>query len=256
MIKILFFVFWFPRDRFLNSQIFLGYMEERVQKIIANAGFCSRRKAEELIERGLVKVNGKVITIGSKADSSKDDIIVDGRRLKGGEKVYFAFNKPGDCLTTLDDPAGRKTIFHYIKLKDRVIPVGRLDFKTEGLLFLTNDGDFANRVMHPRYEVEKTYMAYLDKPFELKDVEKVKNGVELEGTMTRPAKIRFASKDKDVVEITLHEGMNRIVRRIMEALGYNVKRLIRVKIGSVDIGDLLPGRTRKLSYQEIRQFMR
>jgi 23S rRNA pseudouridine2605 synthase len=231
-------------------------MEERVQKIIANAGHCSRRKAEQFITEGKVRVNGKVITIGTKADPAKDDIIVDGRHLKHPDKVYLAFNKPGDCLTTLDDPRGRKTIFHYLNLKDRVIPVGRLDFNTEGLLFLTNDGEFANLVMHPRYEVDKTYMVFLDKKFELSDVEKVKKGIDIEGKITSPAKVRFSGKSHDIIEITLHEGMNRIVRRMMEVLGYGVKRLIRVKIGNVDIGDIQPGKYRKMGFQEVRQFMK
>jgi len=230
-------------------------MEERVQKIIANAGICSRRAAEDLIYAGKVKVNGKVITIGSKADASKDKIIVDGKMVKGSEKVYLAFNKPGDCLTTLDDPAGRKTIFNYLRLKERVIPVGRLDFKTEGLLFLTNDGEFANRVMHPRYEVEKTYLVFLDKPFTLEDIDKVKKGILIEDVKTGNAKVRYASPDKDAIEVTLHEGRNRIVRRMMESLGFTVKRLIRTKVGKVDLGDLKSGKTRVLSYQEIRQFI-
>ena len=231
-------------------------MLERVQKIIANAGMCSRRRAEELIQDGKVKVNGAVITIGSKADVRKDKIIVDGREIRRTEKIYLAFNKPGDCLTTLDDPRGRKTIFSYIKLPDRVIPVGRLDFKTEGLLLITNDGEFANKVMHPRYEVEKTYMVFLDKAFEVADIDKLKKGMGIEGIKTSPAKVRYASLDKKVIEVTIHEGRNRIVRRMMEELGYTVMRLIRTKVGTVDIGNLQPGKFRKMSYQEVRQFVR
>jgi pseudouridine synthase len=231
-------------------------MEERVQKIIANAGMCSRRKAEELIQEGRVKVNGKVITIGSKADADKDKIIADGKEVGRSRKVYLAFNKPGDCLTTLHDPAGRKTILNYVRLDERVIPVGRLDFKTEGLLFLTNDGDFANNVMHPRYEVEKTYIATLEKPFVVTHIERLKKGMEIEGIKTSPAKVRFASPEKNIIEITIHEGRNRIVRRMMEELGYTVKRLVRIKIGNVELGNVQPGKFRKMGYSEVKQFMR
>lgn len=229
-------------------------MQQRVQKIIANAGICSRRKAEDLIKDGKVKVNGKVAKIGESADPLRDTILVDGKRLQRVQKIYLAFNKPPDCLTTLKDPKGRKTIMDYIKLRDRVIPVGRLDFKTQGLLFLTNDGDFANHVMHPRYEVEKTYMVFLDREFTLDSVQKVKQGLQLPDVKTKPAKVRFMSPKKDVIELTIHQGNNRIVRRMMMQLGYKVNRLIRTKVGNVDLGSLQLGKTRKLSHKEIQEF--
>ena len=229
-------------------------MFQRVQKIIANAGICSRRKAEDLIKAGKVKVNGNVIKIGTCSDPMQDLIIVDGKRLQRVPKLYLAFNKPPDCLTTLDDPKGRKTIMDYIKIRDRVIPVGRLDFKTQGLLFMTNDGDFANQVMHPRYEVEKTYMVFLDLPFSLDSVSKVKKGLELTDVKTKPAKVRYMSPNKDVIELTIHQGNNRIVRRMMTQLGYKVNRLIRTKIGNVDLGSLKLGKTRKLSHKEVSEF--
>lgn len=231
-------------------------MMQRVQKIIANSGICSRRKAEELIKQGKVKVNGKVATIGMSADPDRDNISVDGARLAKQQKLYLAFNKPPDCLTTLEDPRGRKTFLAYVKLKERVIPVGRLDFLTQGLLFLTNDGDFANKVMHPRYEVEKTYLVFLDKEFSLDDVKKVKQGIQLEEFKTNPAKVRFASPVKDVIEVTLHEGQNRVVRKMMQSLGYRVKRLIRTKIGNVELGDIAQGKYRKMSYDEVKQFLK
>ncbi len=230
-------------------------MLQRVQKIIANAGICSRRKAEDLIKDGKVKVNGKLITIGDSAEPMKDIILVDGKRLQKVSKIYLAFNKPPDCLTTLDDPKGRKTIMDYVKMRERIIPVGRLDFKTQGLLFLTNDGDFANHVMHPRYEVEKTYMVFLDLPFSLESLKRVKEGLELEDVKTKPALVRYMSPKKDVIEITIHQGNNRIVRRMMTQLGYKVNRLIRTKIGNVDLGSLPLGKTRKLSHKEVTEFL-
>lgn len=230
-------------------------MLQRVQKIIANAGICSRRKAEKLIEEGKVKVNGKLISIGSKADLEKDTILVEGRKVTRPKKKYLAFNKPPDCLTTLDDPRGRKTIYHYLSRSQRLIPVGRLDFKTQGLLLLTNDGDFANRVMHPRYEVEKTYLVFLDKAFTAEHILAVKKGMNLGDTSTRPAKLRYASPAHDVIELTIHEGQNRVVRKMMRQLGYRIKKLIRTKVGHVSLGSLPQGRTRKLSHKEVQGFM-
>lgn len=241
---------------FLKARDFFFCMLQRVQKIIANAGICSRRKAEKLIEDGRVKVNGKLISIGDKADLIKDQIMVDGKRISQPKKIYLAFNKPPDCLTTLDDPRGRKTIYHYIGLRDRVIPVGRLDFKTQGLLLLTNDGDFANKVMHPRYEVEKTYMVFLDRKFGLDDLNKVKQGMDMGGMKTGPAKLRYASPANDVIELTIHEGQNRVVRRMMKELGYKIKKLIRTKVGNVSLGSLAQGRTRKLSHDEVCSFLK
>jgi 23S rRNA pseudouridine2605 synthase len=231
-------------------------MQQRVQKIMASAGLCSRRKAEELIKQGKVKVNGEVIRIGSRADMFKDQIFVEGKRLVQPKKVYLAFNKPPDCLTTLHDPKGRKTILAYLKLRERVIPVGRLDFKTQGLIFLTNDGDFANHVMHPRYEVEKTYMVFLDRKFTVEDVAKVKEGMDLGDVKVRPAKVRFASPARDVIELSIHQGQNRIVRKMMKELGHKVKRLIRTKVGKVELGSLALGKTRNLSHDEVRGFVK
>jgi 23S rRNA pseudouridine2605 synthase len=226
-------------------------MLQRVQKIIASAGICSRRKAEKLIEHGKVKVNGKLISIGSKADPFSDNITVEGNKVKQPGRIYIAFNKPPDCLTTLHDPKGRRTILYYVKLKERVIPVGRLDFKTQGLLLLTNDGDFANRIMHPRYEIEKNYMVFLDRKFDASDVSKVNKGINLEEVKTRSARVSYASPTKDVINITLHEGQNRVVRRMMSHLGYKVKKLIRTRIGNVKLGSLRQGSIRNLSKKEL-----
>ena len=226
-------------------------MLQRVQKIIASAGICSRRKAEKLVEQGKVKVNGKVISVGAKADPLKDNILVDGKKIKQPDRIYLAFNKPPDCLTTLHDPKGRKTILYYVKLNERVIPVGRLDFKTQGLLFLTNDGDFANRIMHPRYEIEKKYMVFLDRRFSAEHAARIEKGIDLGDIKTRPAKVTYASPKRDVITITLHEGQNRIVRKMMSHLGYKVKKLIRTRIGNVKLGNLRQGNYRKLTKKEI-----
>ncbi|MBI4739152.1 rRNA pseudouridine synthase [Candidatus Woesearchaeota archaeon] len=228
---------------------------ERVQKIIANAGLMSRRKAEQLIQEGRVKVNGQIITIGSKADVLRDRITVAGKLIELQKRLYYAFYKPGDCLTTLDDPRGRKTIFHYIKSKERLIPVGRLDFKTEGLLLLTNDGDFANRITHPRYETKKTYYALLDKAISKQHLEKIEKGVMLEDGATAPAKARIRDPGGKLVELIIHEGRNRIVVRMFNALGYSVQRLVRTRIGKLSLGDLQPGKMRELSYQEVQMLM-
>ncbi|MFC1723364.1 pseudouridine synthase [Nanoarchaeota archaeon] len=230
-------------------------MAERVQKIISNAGMMSRRKAEDMIADGKVTVNGKVIGLGDQADRDKDVILVDGKKVELGKKLYIAFNKPGDCLTTLDDPRGRKTVFSYIPFKTRLIPCGRLDFKTEGLLLLTNDGDFANKIMHPRYEVKKTYVVWVDHDVSREHIDKLKEGVFLKEfeIRTRPAKVRYGH-DKKTLEITIHEGKNRIVRRMLNALGYEVKRLMRIKIGMVDLGNLYKAKYRNLSRKEIDSF--
>ena len=229
---------------------------ERVQKIIANAGLTSRRKAEDLIAAGKVRVNNKVITLGDKADARVDKITVEGTKLKIAQKIYLMFHKPIDCLTTLSDPLGRKTIFDYIKFQERLIPCGRLDYKTEGLLLVTNDGDWANKIMHPRYEVEKTYLVKVDKEFSKEDMERVKTGIRLDDldVTTAPAKIRYAGDDKRVIEVRIHEGMNRIVRRMMQELGYRVARLARVKIGKLELGELKMGKWRTLRRNEVEFF--
>ena len=221
----------------------------RVQKLLSNYGYCSRRKAEELIEQGRVKVNGKAITIGDKA-SEDDKIYVDGKLVSKGRKVYLIFNKPVHCVTALND-SHHKTIMHYIKVKERVFPIGRLDYNTSGLLLLTNDGDFANKVMHPRYEVKKTYLVEVNKPIDKHSITKIEKGVLLEDGKTSPAKARKI--EDNVIEVTIHEGKNRIIRRIMEKLGYSIRFIERVKIGELGLGRLRQGEYKKLSKKEMEQ---
>ena len=164
----------------------------RVQKLLSNYGYCSRRKAEELIIEGRVKVNNKVITIGDKA-TEEDILKVDNKIVNKNKKLYLIFNKPKGCVTALNDQF-KKTIMEYIKIKERVFPIGRLDYNTEGLLILTNDGDFANKIMHPRYEIKKTYQAEINKPITKREIEQIELGVELEDGRTSLAKVKKISQ--------------------------------------------------------------
>lgn len=227
---------------------------QRVQKIISNAGIMSRRKAEEFIRQGRVRVNGKSIKLGDKA-TDDDKITVDDKPVKKTRKRYIMFHKPPGCLTTLTDSKGRRTIFNYIKEKERLIPVGRLDFLTEGLLLLTNDGDFANKIMHPRYQVKKNYIAFLDMPLSDNDRTKLEKGIIIEERKTSPARVTYESDNKDIIQVSIHEGRNRIVRKMLFTLGYKTKRLVRIKIGSLDLGDLPKGKYRELTRKEIERLM-
>lgn len=213
-------------------------MQHRVQKLLSNYGFCSRRKAERLIEEGKVKVNGKRITIGDKA-SEKDKITVCGKLVKKEKKLYMMFNKPVGCVTALKDRRS-KTVMDYIKIKERIFPIGRLDYYTSGLLLLTNDGDFANKIMHPRYEIKKTYVVEIDRPISKKDMLKIQKGVKLRDGITSPAKIKRLNLN--VLEIIIHEGKNRIVRRMLNRLRYKVLSLERTAIGKLKLGKLRSGK--------------
>jgi len=211
---------------------------ERVQKLLSNYGYCSRRKGEKLIEEGRVTVNDKKVNIGDQA--TREDIIkVDGKIVKKENKVYIIFNKPPDCVTAVKDPK-YKTVMDYIDIKERVYPVGRLDYDASGLLILTNDGEFANKLMHPRYEVKKTYVAKLDKPYTNNVVKKLERGIQLRDGKTRPAKVKRIS-DK-VIEVEIHEGKHKIVKRMFKKLGFNVLGLERTKEGIFHLGDVKQGK--------------
>ncbi len=217
---------------------------ERVQKIIAHAGICSRRKAEDLIMAGKVLVNGKPIKIGDQAEAGKDMITVDGKKLALERKRYFVLYKPKGCLCTVGEFYGKRTIFDFISVPERIYPVGRLDYDTEGLLLLTNDGDFANRIMHPRHEVRKVYAVHLDRPLFKEDFLTLRKGIMVDGRTSAPDSIR--TKGTHVL-LTLHEGRKHIVKKIFRELGYQVLGLKRESLGPFQLRGLAPGQ-----YYEVR----
>jgi pseudouridine synthase len=220
----------------------------RVQKLLSNYGYCSRRKAEELIQEGRVAVNGRIISIGDKA-SADDRIAVDGKVVRSRKKVYLMLNKPTGCVTALKDRQYR-TVMDCIKIRERVFPVGRLDFNTSGLLLLTNDGDFSNNIIHPSKEITKTYLVQLDRPITNALLHRIRDGIDIDGKRTCKAKARKVCSD--LIEITIHEGRNRIVRRMFSAIGFKVISLKRTRIGSLELGDLGVGRYRSLTEADKR----
>ncbi|HLN88027.1 MAG TPA: pseudouridine synthase [Candidatus Limnocylindrales bacterium] len=232
---------------------------ERLQKIIARAGLASRREAERWIEEGRITVNGTVITkLGSQADPFNDSIKVDGKRIKSAAApLYYAFHKPPGVITTLNDPQHRPDITPYIARlgeKRRVFPVGRLDYNTTGLLLLTNDGALALRLSHPRFGVTKVYRVKLSSCPTPEDFARLREGIRLEDGMTAPARARVIEKLKTNawVEIEVHEGRKREVRRMFEALGYFVEKLVRIRVGPVELGHLPPGELRPLTQSEVK----
>ncbi|MBR0289053.1 MAG: rRNA pseudouridine synthase [Selenomonadaceae bacterium] len=226
---------------------------ERLQKLIARAGICSRREAEKLILDGKVSVDGKIIReLGAKADPSKNKIRVDGKILRfNTEKIYLLLNKPRGYVSTVKDERGRKTVLDLLgeNFSERVYPVGRLDLNSEGLLILTNDGDLTNALIHPRFEVEKTYRAKISGDLTEEKLDKLRAGIELDDGLTAPAEIYLL--DKDFVEITIHEGRNRQVRRMFAAIGCDVKRLRRIKFAGLTLEGLKVGEFRNLTAEEI-----
>lgn len=236
-------------------------MEERLQKIIAAAGICSRRAAEELILAGKVQVNDRVVRqLGTRADPERDEIRVDGRLITTEvERVYVMLNKPAGYVTTLKDPEGRPIVTDLLyEIGQRVYPVGRLDYDSEGLLILTNDGEFAERVQHPRYEVPRTYLAKVRGRVTRKEIQSLVNGIELEDgpfTVDGIQEEKYNEKSQ-WLRVTISEGRNRIIRRAMEALGHPVARLIRISVGNLELGTLKPGEYRRLQKREIEGLLR
>lgn len=233
-------------------------MKIRLQKILADRGIASRRKAEEIIEEGRVTVNGVVATLGDKADPEKDHIKLDGKLLTQppGPKAYLMLHKPKNVLTTLDAEETRPTVRNLLgKVKERVYPVGRLDFDSEGLLLLTNDGELAHAVMHPSRKMPKTYSVKIKGVLEEKDFEKLRRGIRLDDGMTAPAEVKPLEvlKQNSWIEITIYEGRKRQIRRMLQAVGHPVIRLIRTRIDGVKLDALAPGQMRRLSNSELKR---
>ena len=227
---------------------------ERLQKIIAARGLCSRRQAEKWIEEGRVRVNGNTAHLGDTADVTEDVIEVDGKRLpKAGKKVYLMLNKPRGYVTTLSDEKGRKNAAELVAgCGVRVYPVGRLDMDSEGLLLFTNDGEFANLMMHPKHEVDKVYRVWVTN-FAPEKLDALKEPIELDGYRIKAPKVRPVRMEptRAILDVTIHEGRNRQVRRMCQAAGLEVARLKRIAEGGLRIGELKPGAWRYLEPQEL-----
>ena len=231
---------------------------ERLQKIIAARGLCSRRQAEKWIEEGRVRVNGNTAHLGDTADVTEDVIEVDGKRLpKAGKKLYLMLNKPRGYVTTLSDEKGRKNAAELVAgCGTRVYPVGRLDMDSEGLLLFTNDGEFANLMMHPKHEVDKVYRVWVTN-FSPEKLEALREPIELDGYKIKKPKVRPVRMEptRAIVDVTIHEGRNRQVRRMCQAAGLEVARLKRIAEGGLRIGDLKPGAWRELEPREIEMLL-
>ena len=230
-------------------------MKERLQKIISSYGIASRRTAEQMITDGRITCNGNTCQLGDSADPDVDHILLDGKPLPSKVKnVYIMLNKPKGYVTTLQDEKGRKNVSHLVAdCGMRVYPVGRLDKDSEGLLLLTNDGDFANKLMHPKHEVDKTYRVYV-KGYTKRGLELLGRPIVLDGYRIKEPSVTLISQndDKAEIEVTIHEGRNRQVRRMCAAAGMPVQRLVRITEGNLHIGDLPSGKWRYLTQQELQ----
>lgn len=230
---------------------------ERLQKIIANSGYTSRRKAEELIQKGKVKVNGEVVKeLGVKVNTS-DTIEVEGTSLTNTEKVYYFLNKPRGVITSVSDDLGRKTVVDLIKTNTRIYPVGRLDYDTTGALILTNDGELANLLMHPKNNIDKVYVAKVKGLIGKEQLIKLATGVFVDGKKTSKGKSRILKYDKksdtSIVELTIHEGRNHQVKKMFEAIGYNVLKLKRESIAFLSVENLKSGEYIVLNPKEVKR---
>lgn len=235
-------------------------MEERLQKFLAEAGVASRRKAEELIAQGKIKVNGKVVTeMGTKIDPQRDEVTYLEQKVttKDTQMVYLMLHKPEGVVTTAKEQFGRASVMDLIKgVKERIFPVGRLDYDTSGLLLLTNDGDLTYKLTHPKHDIDKTYIAKLYGVPDEGALQKFRRGVVIDGRRTKPAKIQILEREKDgrfcTAEIIIHEGRNRQVRKMCEAIHHPVAQLKRVATGELRLGDLPKGKCRHLTEKEVK----
>lgn len=230
----------------------------RLNKYLAECGVGSRRACDKLIQDGVVSVNGKVGTLGMDIDEEKDKVSVNGKRVGHNKKLYYIIlHKPKGYVTTVSDDLGRKTVMDLVDIKARLFPVGRLDYDTEGLLLLTNDGDIANKLTHPANKIAKTYIARLSGKLTLAEVNQLQNGVDLDGKMTAPAEVKILEQDdhNTRVQITIYEGRNRQVKRMFECVGKQVEFLKRVSVGQLHLGGLSRGKYRFLTDKEM-QFLR
>lgn len=233
-------------------------MEERLQKFLAEAGVASRRKAEELIAAGKIKVNGKVVMeLGTKIDPKKDEVLYLDKEVskKEVELVYIMLHKPEGYVTTAKEQFGRPGVMDLVRdVKERIFPVGRLDYDTSGLLLLTNDGDLTYKLTHPKHDVDKTYIAKLYGTPDDMDLQKFRRGVVIDGKQTKPAKMQIIEKGEhqSIVEIIIHEGRNRQVRKMCEAIKHPVAQLKRVATGDLTMGDLPKGKYRHLTPKEVK----
>lgn len=229
---------------------------ERLQKVIANAGVCSRRKAEDLIVNGRVKVNGQVVTELGTTVTEKDKIYVDGKLLKSEGKAYYVLNKSRNTISSVSDEKGRKTVLDGIESKKRIYPVGRLDFDTTGVLLLTNDGELANALLHPSNNIDKVYIATIEGKLSDEDKSRLETGVMVDDKMTAPCEATVVKvnkeKNKTIVKLTIHEGRNHQVKKMFEAINKTVLKLHRDEFAGISSRGLYEGQYRKLTFEEVK----